>query len=62
MKTELENLPAMASKMKKAKEQAREYGEALAQKYNAPRLKRFAVVSLGFDRLWCEEVERLVKL
>ena len=41
--------------MKEAKERLALYGDALEQKYKNLRLKRFAVVSLGFERLWAEE-------
>ncbi len=54
---ELRTLPHMASQMKSAKEQVKRYGDALEKKYgDALRLRRYAVVSLGFERLWWEEV------
>ncbi len=54
---ELQNLPAMAAEMKAAKEQLRRYGDALEKKYgDALRLRRYAVVALGFERLWGEEM------
>ena len=31
------------------------YGDALERKYENLRLKRFTVVSLGFERLWAKE-------
>jgi hypothetical protein len=49
---ELESLPAMQTKMKEAKEQLARYGNDLEKKYDELRLKKFAVVSLGFERLW----------
>jgi hypothetical protein len=52
---ELENLPNMRIKMKEAKERIAVYGDALGKKYKNLRLKRFAVVSLGFERLWAKE-------
>jgi hypothetical protein len=53
---ELEAVPEMKAKMKEAKEQAARYGDALEKKYNDLRLHKFAVVSLGFERLWTERV------
>ncbi len=56
---ELRALPLMASEMKSAREQVKRYGDALEEKYgDALRLRRYAVVSLGFERLWWEEVGR----
>ncbi|CAN2043015.1 AAA family ATPase [Candidatus Magnetomoraceae bacterium gMMP-13] len=49
---ELEEIPAMSSAMKEAKKQLKDYGDELERKYNDLRLKRYAVVSLGFERLW----------
>ncbi len=43
--------------MPSAIRQAADYGEALQRKYADLRLKRFAVVVLGFERLWWEAVE-----
>jgi len=48
----LEAIPAMQAKMKEAKKQVKQYGDALEQKYDDLRLNRYAVVSLGFERLW----------
>ncbi len=53
---ELCAVPAMQAGMKEAKKQIRQYGDALEKKYKDIRLKRYAVVSLGFERLWWEEV------
>lgn len=47
----LEAIPAMQAKMKEAKKQVKQYGDALEQKYDDLRLNRYAVVSLGFERL-----------
>ena len=55
---ELRLVPAMQAGMKKAKKQVRQYGDALEKKYTDIRLKRYAVVSLGFERLWWEEVQK----
>ena len=52
----LRKIPAMKAQMKEAEEQVRNYGDALERKYDKMRLKRYAVVSLGFDRLWWKEV------
>jgi hypothetical protein len=49
--SELQVLPAMRAKIEEAKKQVMKYGDALEQKYDNLRLKRFAVVSLGFERL-----------
>ncbi len=53
---ELQAVPAMKAKMEEARNQARQYGDALEQKYNTLRLKRYSVVSLGFERLWWEAI------
>ncbi|MCP4749348.1 MAG: hypothetical protein GY866_00510 [Proteobacteria bacterium] len=54
---ELQCLPRMASEMKSAREQLRRHGDALEKKYgDTLRLRRYAVVSLGFERLWWEEI------
>ncbi|CAN2039237.1 hypothetical protein GMMP15_1110024 [Candidatus Magnetomoraceae bacterium gMMP-15] len=42
----------MSSAMKEAKKQLKDYGDELERKYHDLRLKRYAVVSLGFERLW----------
>lgn len=49
---ELESLPVMKSKMEEAEEQVKRYSKELEQKYGNLRLKSFAVVSLGFERVW----------
>ncbi|MEA3385048.1 MAG: PD-(D/E)XK nuclease domain-containing protein [Thermodesulfobacteriota bacterium] len=48
---DLEAIPAMQAKMKEAKKQVKQYGNAMEQEYNDLRLNRYAVVSLGFERL-----------
>jgi hypothetical protein len=53
---ELQALPPMAEKMEEAREQAIRYGAELETKHGNLRLKTFAVVSLGFERLWAEAV------
>ncbi|CAN2046378.1 AAA family ATPase [Candidatus Magnetomoraceae bacterium gMMP-13] len=53
---ELKNIAIMKSNMDQAKKQVTQYGEALKKKYNDLRLRKYAVVSLGFERLWWEEV------
>jgi hypothetical protein len=55
-KKELEEIPEMQIKMKEAKEQLARYGTALEKKHKNLRLRKFAVVALGFERLWAEEV------
>ena len=54
---DLQAIPAMRAKMKEAKKQVKQYGDALEQKYDDLRLNRYAVVSLGFERLWWQEVK-----
>ncbi|CAN2040895.1 AAA family ATPase [Candidatus Magnetomoraceae bacterium gMMP-15] len=53
---ELKNIAVMKSNMDQAKKQVIQYGDALKKKYNDLRLRKYAVVSLGFERLWWEEV------
>jgi hypothetical protein len=53
---EVRSLPPMATKMDEAKAQARRYGAELEKKHGNLRLKIFAVISLGFERLWAEPV------
>ncbi|MFP4388198.1 MAG: AAA family ATPase, partial [Desulfococcaceae bacterium] len=53
---ELQKIPAMVSEMETARGQLKRYGDALEEKYGNLRLRRFAVVSLGFERIWWEEV------
>ncbi|OQY59936.1 MAG: hypothetical protein B6245_04170 [Desulfobacteraceae bacterium 4572_88] len=47
------------AQMKDAEDQVRNYGDALERKYDRMRLRRYAVVSLGFERLWWKEIGRL---
>ena len=54
---DLQAIPAMQAKMKEAKKQVKQYGDTLEQKYNDLRLNRYAVVSLGFERLCRQEVK-----
>ena len=49
--TELDQLPCIQNSMSEAIHQANLYAAALNQKYAELRLKTFAVVALGFDRL-----------
>ncbi len=53
---ELTAMPAMISEMKDAREQLKRYGDKLEEKHGNLRLRRYAVVSLGFERIWWEEV------
>lgn len=53
---ELQEIPAMKKEMAAAREQAKRYGRDLMKKHGNLRLKSFAVVSLGFERLWAEAV------
>jgi hypothetical protein len=44
--------------LKEAKKQVQSYGQALSRKHgSALRLRKYAVVALGFDRLVWEEVK-----
>jgi hypothetical protein len=55
-KKELKTLPEMQRKMKEAEEQLIKYGAALENEHKNMRLRKFAVVALGFERLWAEEI------
>jgi hypothetical protein len=48
---ELDQLPCIKTSMDEAINQADQYAKSLKQKYAELRLKSFAVVSLGFDRI-----------
>ena len=54
----LKGVAAMQKRMEEAREQATQYGDALERKYGNLRLKRCAVVSLAFERLWCETISK----
>ena len=47
----------MQVRIEEGKKQIRQYGDALKEKYDNLRLKQYAVVSLGFERLWWQEVK-----
>ncbi|KPA14743.1 hypothetical protein MHK_005024 [Candidatus Magnetomorum sp. HK-1] len=49
--TEVDKLPCVIESMNSAIQQAEQYADALKQKYAELRLKSFAVVALGFDRI-----------
>lgn len=53
----LRALPSMKQELLDAMEQVQKYGDILERKYGNLRLQRFAVVSLGFERLLFEKVE-----
>ncbi len=53
----LQHVPLMQRNMDEAKKQARDYGDSLQRRYHDLNLTRFAVVALGFERLWWEEVQ-----
>ncbi len=53
---ELTTIPVMITQMKNAREQAGRYGDELEKKYHDLRLRRYAVVALGFERIWWEEI------
>ncbi|MFH0995183.1 MAG: AAA family ATPase, partial [Pseudomonadota bacterium] len=52
----LKAIPAMSANMADARIQIGQYGEELNRKYGNLNLKRYAVVSLGYERIWWEEV------
>ena len=53
---ELDQLPCIKENMDAAIKQANQYADALKQKYSELRLKSFAVVVLGFDRISWQEI------
>ncbi|MGD9974586.1 MAG: hypothetical protein AB7S77_16120, partial [Desulfatirhabdiaceae bacterium] len=53
---ELQALPCMQQAMTEAVEQARDYGRILEERHGNLRLRRYAVVALGFERIWAQEV------
>ena len=55
-KEELQNMPLMQAQMEDAKKQVKDYGDVLDKRHGNLRLRKYAVVSLGFDRLCWEEV------
>ena len=52
---ELHSLPAMITQMEAARKQLKRYGDDLEKKHGNLRLRRYAVVALGFERIWWEE-------
>ena len=55
-KSELESLAPVRKCMAEAVEQVREYAKVLCRRHRDLRLRTYAVVSLGFERLWWQEV------
>ena len=53
----LGSLPQMAREIDDAKAQLKKYGAALEKRHDDLRLRKYAVVSLGFERIWWQEVE-----
>ncbi len=53
---DLQKIPAMIKKMEEAKAQGKQYAKELKQKHKNLCLITFAVVALGFERLWWEEI------
>ncbi len=53
---ELRNLEPMKEQMEDAKKQVKDYGEVLEKRHGNLRLRKYAVVSLGFELIWWEEV------
>ena len=58
----LQALPAMKGKMADAITQVTAYGDALDIKYGDLNLRRYAVVSLGYERIWWQAVSPIVPL
>ncbi len=52
----MHSLPKIRSAMEEARIQVKTYGDALDRRYKNLRLRRYAVVSLGFERIWWDEV------
>ena len=52
---QLGKIPQMAREMRDAKSQLRDYGRTLEKRHKDLRLRKYAVVSLGFERIWWEE-------
>ncbi len=52
----LRQMPLMQRQMQAARQQAADDGDALQRTYPDLRLKRFAVVAVGLERLWWEAV------
>ena len=52
---ELRALPQMTAEMADATAQVKEYGEVLEKRYGNLRLRKYAAVSLGFERIWWKE-------
>jgi hypothetical protein len=51
----LQAIPAMKEKMADALIQITAYGDAIHEKYGNLNLRRYAVVSLGYERIWWQE-------
>ncbi len=56
----LQKLPHIQDAMREAVAQVQRYGARLMARYVNLRLRRYAVVALGFERLWWVEVEETV--
>jgi hypothetical protein len=52
----LQTMPALEEKMADAITQVTAYGDALDAKYGDLNLRRYAVVSLGYERIWWQAV------
>ncbi|MBF0452540.1 MAG: AAA family ATPase [Candidatus Magnetomorum sp.] len=57
--TALENMPCIKTRMAEAIGQAKQYSDGLNKKYPELRLKSFAVVALGFDRMCWKQMSSL---
>jgi len=54
---ELYKIPQIASELKNGEKQVLDYGKKLNNKYGNLRLKKFVVVSLGFERVCYKIIE-----
>ena len=52
----LRTLPPMIREMEDGKTQVRDYGKALEKRHGDLRLRKYVVASLGFERIWWEQV------
>ena len=52
---QLGKIPQMAREMQDAKSQLRDYGRMLEKRHKDLRQRKYAIVSLGFERIWWEE-------
>jgi hypothetical protein len=56
---QMQALPTVQKSLTEGRNQVIDYGNRLTAKYRTLRLKRFVVVSLGFERICCLDVNEL---